>query len=92
MHSLSFQLYIVILISSWLLISIATMDVQLTGHCGSKQGPKANNANVTAGRESGPVQGNNRTKKTRRGKRGKRRRRKKPKDEPPPYLPPEVVS
>ncbi|KAG5277988.1 hypothetical protein AALO_G00093620 [Alosa alosa] len=66
------------------------MDVQLTDHCGTKTGLKTSNVNakVTAG--SGSAQGNNRTKKTRRGKRGKRRRGKKPKDEPPPYLPPEA--
>ena len=67
------------------------MDVQLTDHYGTKPGLKTSNVNVTPGRECGSGQGNNKTKKTRRGKRGKRRRGKKPKDEPPPYLPPEVA-
>ncbi|KAL2086059.1 hypothetical protein ACEWY4_017118 [Coilia grayii] len=66
------------------------MDVQVTDHCGSKPALKTTNVNVAPGSQCGSAQGNNRTKKTRRGKRGKRKRGKKPKDESPPYLPPEA--
>jgi len=61
------------------------MDVQVANHCSAKSAAKPQSA-AECGIENAPKKKS----RTRRGRRGKRRRGKKA-NEPPPFLPPEVM-